>query len=97
MPLLTERVATYLMRLKVPIVHLAYDSAPIEEPLRRAIDLLKRLGVDGRRIIVYCLYNYDDTPENFINGIQDLIVWGVVSYPMRYQSLKPEPKEAFVG
>jgi hypothetical protein len=95
--LLTERVTTYLMRLKVPIVRLAYDSAPIKESLRRAIDLLKRLGVDGRRIIVYCLYNYDDTPEEFLDRIQDLIGWEVVSYPMRYQSLKPEPKDTYVS
>ena len=82
--------------MKIPVVRLAYDSDSIREPLKKAVELLKRLGVDRRRIIVYCLYNYDDTPEGFLERIKDLINWGVVSYPMRYQSLKPEPKDSYV-
>lgn len=94
--LLTEELAVHLCTLKIPVVRLAYDSDSIREPLKKAIELLKRLGVDRRRIIVYCLYNYDDTPEGFLERIKDLINWGVVSYPMRYQSLKPEPKDSYV-
>lgn len=94
--LLTEELAIHLCALKLPIVRLAYDSDSVRESLKEAIELLKGLGIDRRRIIVYCLYNYDDTPESFLERIKDLINWGVVSYPMRYQSLKPEPKDSYI-
>jgi hypothetical protein len=94
--LLTEELAVQLCTLKLPVIRLAYDSDSIRESLKKTIKLLKRLGVDGRRIIIYCLYNYDDTPERFLERIKDLINWGVVSYPMRYQSLNPEPKDSYI-
>lgn len=95
--LLTEEVALRLRRLKLPLVRLAYDSKAIREPLRKAIILLKSVGFKGRRIIVYCLYNHLDSPEDFFERIRDLLEWGVVSYPMRYQALEPGPKDAYVS
>ena len=96
--LLTEEVATSLRRLKLPIIRLAYDSKGIREPLRKAITLLKSLGIDGRNILVYCLFNhYLDSPEDFFERIQDLLSWGVVSYPMRYQALEPGPKDWYIS
>jgi hypothetical protein len=95
--LLAEDIAVRFRRLKMPVVRLAYDSMSIREPLKKAIELLRKLGVNRRRIIVYCLYNYDDSPDGFLERIKDLIDWGVVSYPMRYQSLKPESKDSYVG
>jgi hypothetical protein len=95
--LLTEEVAMSLRRLKLPIIRLAYDSKGIRKPLRKAITLLKDLGVDGRDIIVYCLFNHLDGPEDFLERIQDLLSWGVVSYPMRYQALEPGPKDGYIS
>jgi hypothetical protein len=95
--LLTEEVAMRLRRLKLPIIRLAYDSKGIRKPLRKAIMLLKDLGVDGRDIVVYCLFNHLDNPEDFLERIQDLISWGVVSYPMRYQALEPGPKDGYIS
>jgi len=95
--LLTEDIALSLRRLKIPIFRLAYDSGGIREPLRKAITLLNKLKVKGRKIVVYCLYNHLDTPEDFLERIKDLISWGVVSYPMRYQALEPSPKDGYVS
>lgn len=95
--LLTEEVAIRLKRLKIRLIRLAYDSKGIKEPLREAIKLLNRMGIKGRKIIVYCLHNHSDTPADFLERIQDLISWGVVSYPMRYQSLEPAPKDSYVS
>jgi len=95
--LLTEEVAISLRRLNLPLVRLAYDSKGIREPLRRAITLLQDLGVDGRDIVVYCLFNHLDSPEDFLKRIQDLLSWGVVSYPMRYQALEPGPKDGYIS
>jgi len=95
--LLTEETALRLGRLRIPIVRLAYDSKGIKKSLKKAIGLLQDVGIDGRRIVVYCLYNHLDTPEDFLERIKDLINWGVVSYPMRYQALGPLPKDGYIS
>ncbi|MEO0080222.1 MAG: hypothetical protein ABIK44_06060 [candidate division WOR-3 bacterium] len=84
-------------RFKVPIVRLAYDSDGSREPLKKAIELLKAHRYDGRRIIVYCLFNHNDTPETFFHRDRDLIDWGVVAYPMRYEPPEPRPKNTYVA
>jgi hypothetical protein len=43
--------------------------------------------------IVYCIHGHLDTPEDFLERIRDLIAWGVVAYPMRYQPLEPCAKD----
>lgn len=95
--LLTEEVAVRLKKLRTPIIRLAYDNKSVKGPLRKAIGRLNSTGVNGRRIVVYCLYNHSDTPADFLERIQDLISWGVVSYPMRYQSLEPAPKDSHIS
>jgi len=95
--LLTENVALKLSKIKIPIVRLAYDSDKIKIPLKNAINLLKDIGIRGRSIIVYCLYNHLDTPESFLRRNKDLMEWGVVSYPMRYEPLEPRPKNSYIS
>jgi len=95
--LLTEETALRLKRLRIPIVRLAYDSKEIKKSLKKSISLLMDVGISGRRIVVYCLYGYLDTPEDFLERIRDLIAWGVVAYPMRYQPLEPCNKDSYVS
>jgi len=95
--LLNEDVALKLKRLHMPNVRLAYDSYGIRKPLKSAIELLMEMGKKGKRIIVYCLYNHLDTPEDFLNRIKDLMDWGVVAYPMRYEPIKPQPKNKHIS
>jgi hypothetical protein len=95
--LLTEETALRLKRLKIPIVRLAYDSKGIKGALIKAIDLLRQVGISGRKIVVYCLYGYLDTPHDFFERIRDLMTWGVVAYPMRYQPLEPCNKDSYVS
>jgi len=98
--LITPRVVEKLLRLKIPIIRLAFDTQFVREPLKKAIELLKSAGFRGRDIVVYCLYNNpfeNDTPESFLNRLRDLLDWGVVSYPMRYEPLEPGPKDTFVA
>ena len=95
--LLTEETALRLKRLRIPIVRLAYDSKGIKRSLKKSISLLMDVGISGRRIVVYCLYGYLDTPEDFLERIRDLITWGVVAYPMRYQPLEPCNKDSYIS
>jgi hypothetical protein len=94
--LLTEETALRLKRLRIPIVRLAYDSKGIKESLKKTIGLLKDVGIDGRRVVVYCLYGYLDMPDDFLERIRDLITWGVVAYPMRYQPLELCKKDSYI-
>lgn len=94
--LITEEVATKVKRMKVPTVRLAYDSDGIKVPLEKAINMLKEVGFDGRRIIVYCLFGFLDTPQDFFHRLTDLVNWGVVAYPMRYQPLEPCSKDSYI-
>jgi len=95
--LINQEVISALKKLKLPTIRLAYDSSSIRPYLKRAIDLLAENGTNKRDIIVYCLYNYSDSPQDFLNRIQDLLDWGVVSYPMRYEPIEPGPKNNYVS
>ena len=98
--LVNTKVVSSLKRLKIPLVRLAYDTQEIQKHLRTAITLLKEAGFKGRKILVYCLYNNPfekDTPETFLARLQDLIDWGVVSYPMRYEPLEPREKNTYIS
>jgi len=95
--LLTKDVVQSIKRLKIPIIRLAYDSVEIREKLQEAVERLKDSGIRGRDIVVYCLYNYEDTPDFFLERIKDLMEWGLVTYPMRYEPLEPRPKNTYVS
>lgn len=98
--LINEKVVEKLKKLKISLIRLAYDTLKIREPLKQAIKLLKSMGFRGRRILVYCLFNNPfekDTPEIFLSRLQDLMEWGVVCYPMRYEPLEPIKKGTYVS
>lgn len=95
--LLTDEIAPRLKKMRVPIVRLAYDSRGIRAHLKKAIRLLRETGISGRRILVYCLYGFLDTPQDFLDRVKDLVDWGVVAYPMRYQPLEPCKKDSYIS
>ncbi|MBT9131225.1 MAG: hypothetical protein DDT41_01529 [candidate division WS2 bacterium] len=98
--LINLKVVLALKNLKISIIRLAYDTIKIRQSLKRATDLLKNSGFNGRKILVYCLYNNPfekDTPETFLNRLRDLADWDVVSYPMRYEPLEPRYKNTYVS
>ena len=95
--LINEEVASKLIKLRLPILRLAYDSNGIKKSLEKGINLLKDAGFRGRKMIVYCLYNHLDTPEDFLNRIKDLLEWEVVAYPMRFEPLRPRPKNTYIS
>lgn len=95
--LLDEEVAIRLKRFRTPLIRLAYDSNGVRKSLEKAITLLKEAGIRGRKIFVYCLYNHFDTPDDFLNRIKDILEWGVVAYPMRYEPLELMPKNKYVS
>ena len=47
--------------------------------------------------IFYALYNYVDTPEDFFSRVRDLLNWGTVVYPMRFEPLTTLEKHKYVS
>ena len=95
--LVTEEVAQELAKLRVRPIRMAYDIPGEKKALEKAIPALERAGFNRRRMHVYTLYNFTDTPEGFLQRVIDLLSWGVVSYPMRYEPLSSLVKNKYVS
>ncbi len=93
----TDEVAEALAGLKLYPVRMAYDIPNERKALERAIPSLERAGFRRRNMMVYTLFNFTDTPEDFLQRVIDLLSWGVVSYPMRYEPLSSLVKNKYVS
>lgn len=93
--LITPEVAKYIARVKTKGIRLAYDYPGIREGVRRGIKLLDEAGISKKKITVYTLFNYIESPEQFFLKVKDLLEWGVASYPMRFEPLTSLTKNAY--
>jgi len=85
--LITWEVSEELKGLKIEPIRLAYDTNGQRESVRKAISLLKEAGFSERQMIIYLIYNFDETPQEFLSRLQDILEWGAVGYPMRYEPI----------
>lgn len=95
--LITKDVAEILRRLHMPIIRIAYDSSRVRSKVKRAIENLKAVGFRGRKILCYVLFNFSETPEDLFKRVRDLLDWGVVAYPMRFQPFDALKKDCFIS
>jgi hypothetical protein len=96
--LITEEVATRLSKLKIErMIRLSYDYLEMDSHVKRAIKLLKSEGISGRSILVYTLYNFTDSPDDFYKRMSDVLEWGAVCYPQRYEPNQTLFKNRFVS
>ncbi len=95
--LITFEIAKKLRKLNIKYVRMAYDRVYYKQDIKKAIDILKNVGYRGRDLFFYTLYNFHDTPEDFLERHKDIMKWGVVSYPMRYIPLRGLVKNSFVS
>jgi len=96
--LISERVAKRISEVKIDrFVRISYDYLSMERYVKKAIDLLKAQGIDGRNILVYTLYNFTDSPQDLFTRIKDTLSWGAVSYPMRFQPTNTLSKNTYVA
>ncbi len=93
----TDDVAEVISTMKFELIRMAYDFIGIREYVKRAIGILASHGIDKRKLIFYCLYNYVDSPEDFFTKVKDLLNWGVVAYPMRFEPLCTLEKGNYVA
>jgi hypothetical protein len=94
---ISEEVASELCGLNINPIRMAYDTLRKRRYLEKAMPILERAGFNRRRMIVYALYNWVDTPEQFLDRIKDLLEWGVVVYPMRFEPLDSLEKNQHIG
>ena len=95
--LITQEVADQLALLRLPIIRMAYDIPSERKALEQAITYLEAAGFNRRKVVIYTLYNFTDTPSDFFQRVYDLLSWGVVSYPMRYEPLNSLTKNKYVS
>ena len=94
---ITEEVAQEFKGLHINPVRMAYDVPSEQKALATAIPALAEAGFNRRRMLVYVLYNFQDSPEDFLDKIRDLMDWGVVAYPMRFEPLDSLRKNQHIG
>lgn len=79
------------------LVRLSYDYREMRPYVKRAIEHLCSHGIDGKRILVYALYNFTDDPQDFFDRMKDILRWGAVCYPMRYEPLRTLHKNCYIA
>jgi hypothetical protein len=96
--LITEEVAKRISNLKIDrLVRLSYDYIQMRPYVKKAIDLLKSQGINGRDILVYALYNFTDDPQDLFVRIKDILRWGAVCYPQRYEPIYALYKNQYIS
>jgi hypothetical protein len=96
--LINDKVAKQISELNIyRSVRIAYDTSEIGPYVKKAIELLKANGVDGRNILVYLLYNFVDSPEDFLQRFKTVLTLGAVAYPMRFQPVYTLKKNSYVS
>jgi hypothetical protein len=95
--LVTPEVAKALSKLKMPCVRLAYDFKAKGKYVKSAIELITSTGIRGREIFVYVLYNFNDTPDGFFERVRDVLTWGAVVFPMRFEPLDSMTRNKYVS
>jgi len=95
--LVDEEVANFISKMKIPIIRLAYDLEEQREHVKKAIHYIGEAGISKRKILVYTLFNYTESPDEFFERVKEILNWGAVCYPMRFQPVNTLKKDSFVS
>lgn len=93
----TQEVAETLSKMKMPCVRLSYDYKGKGKNVKKAIELITSHGIRGREIFVYVLYNFKDSPDDFFERVKDVLTWGAVVFPMRFEPLDSMARNKYVS
>ncbi len=94
--LLTKAQADRLLELDIT-ARFAWDSPNCEEPVFRAIEIMRNGGLAKRRIGVYVLINFGESQAEALDRMEKLKVAGIRGYAMRYQPLDTLKKNEYVA
>lgn len=94
--LLTQHHAGRLAELDC-MVRLAFDHVNYESDFMRAFEFLRAAKISKRRIRVYVLIGYKDTPEDALYRLRLVSNLGIDPNPMRYNPLDTLIRDSYVG
>lgn len=87
--------AERILGLKLRQLRFSWDVATEENPVMAAVDRGLTAGMGRSHIIVYCLINFREEPEEALYRMETLKAAGVVGFPMRYQPLDALRKDDY--
>jgi hypothetical protein len=94
--LLTDYHADRLAELDC-MVRLAFDSVGYESAFMTAYERLRRAGFPKKRVRVYVLVGFEDTPEDALCRLRTVANLGIDPNPMRYNPLDTLQRDSYVG
>lgn len=83
--IMTQEKADMIRSLRIRLIRIAFDSIKDEPGVEHGVNLLVEAGVRPKKILAYVLYNFNDTPQDFLYRLKKTMEWGIATYPMRYQ------------
>ncbi len=95
--LLTDYHAERLAELRMSVVRLAWDSVSDESHVMDAVGRLRTAGFFPRKIGVYVLIGFSDTPDDALYRLETLKRLGIRPNVMRYQPLTALRKNDYVA
>jgi len=95
--LLTSYHAKRLAELHTECIRLAWDNTNYERDFMAAFETLVNAGFSQRKIRVYVLIGYRDTPEDALYRLQTVKKLGARPNPMRYQPLDSQKRNEYVA
>lgn len=95
--LLSDEAALLLSKMKIPRIRLAYDRPSERDYVERAINLLSEKGINKRHILIYTLFNFNESPIDFLSRVLEILEWGAVCYPMRFQPQYTLKKDSYIS
>jgi len=94
--LITDEVAAKIAKMKLKYIRISYDNRKVGKYVKKAIEKLSAY-FSRRKIIVYMLYNFKDSPDDLFARMRDVLEWGAVVYPMRYEPLNALQRWKYVS
>jgi len=96
--LVNGKVVEKLSLIKPKILRFAYDNIKIGKKVKEVIEKFRAIGYNSSQIRFYVLYNSeDDTPQDFLERVRNLMEWGATAYPMKFVPLKPVEKNEYIS
>ncbi len=95
--LLTSYHAGRLAELDLHCVRLAWDDTGMERQFLAAYQILRDAGIPARKIHVYVLIGYKDTPADALYRLTTVWSHGSFPNPMRYQPLDASRRNEYVA
>lgn len=95
--LLTKYHAQRLTELDLAFARIAWDNTRFESVFLTAYQTLRSAHIPKKKIRVYILFGFNDTPEDALYRFQTVKDLGSWSNPMRYQPLNTPKRNAYVA